>query len=427
MVIYSRLKMALKDRLAGNRFAGNMLWMAMTQGIHRIARLAATLAAARLLMPEAFGLAAIVLTVHELMHAFTNSAVVPALVQAPRERLERLCQHAYRLNWLICVALMLVQVLVGWGVSQVYDPALFWPIALLSLSFLCLPPGTIQAARVLRANRLNVVARAEMGQSIGEALLIAVLAVAGAGVWALVLPKLLMAPYWTWVYRRADDWTPTRPSEWRIPPALTRYSLPMISIELVNVLRQHMDYLLIGLLFSMDVLGIYYFAFNAGLGLSMGLLRAYSTALFPHLCAEDKAVQGVKMRQGMWLFARFAVPIILAQCLLAPIYVPILFGADWLERGALPVLILICLSALPRIVLDTCAQGLRAAGLPGLDLKLQIMTTVLFATGMACGMPWGLNGIATGILVSATLAAIPACIITQKRLTLPLATEVHKP
>ncbi|MCM2971168.1 oligosaccharide flippase family protein [Larsenimonas suaedae] len=420
---------ALLNRLRTEKpsFGRNMLWMALTQGVHRIARLGATLIAARLLMPEAFGIAAIVLTVHELVNAITHSAFVPALVQARDDAFDMLCNHAHRLNWLLCILLMGLQCAIGYGVSLAYnDPILFPAIAVLSLSFLCLPPATIHAAKVLRENRLNVVARAEMGQSLGEAVLIIVFAVAGFGFWALVLPKLLTAPYWTYVYRRATSWTPTPPNHWRIPPALTRFSGPMIGNEVVFALRNHMDYLLIGFFLSLDVLGVYYFAFNAGLGLSLGLLRAYSTALFPHLCATSEAQKGDSMLRGMRLFARFAVPVILAQCLLAPWYVPILFGERWVELGALPILILICLSALPRIVLDTCSQGLRAAGVPGIDLKLQLLTTVLFGVGMMAGLPWGIQGVATGILIGTTLAALPAYALTHRRLA-PTTPEVLSP
>ena len=412
----------LKTRLTGGgdggngRLIRNLAWMGMSQGVHRIARLGATLVAARMIAPESFGIAAIVLTAHEIMHAISNAAVVPALVQAGREGYERLCRDAYWFNWVVCLGLMVLQMALAPLLAYLYDaPDLALPLMALALIFPMLPPAAINAARILRSNRLHITARIEMGQSIGEAVGVMLLAAMGAGFWALILPKLIVTPIWTLTYRWCESWRiDERPSTlWSRP--LMSFARPMMGVEVVSVLRQQMDYLLVGALFAMDVLGVYFFAFNAGLGISLGLLRAYSTAIFPQLCGDMTSRERLaRMHHGMRLFAMVAVPAIIAQSLLAPWYVPILFGEAWVERGALPILILICLSALPRILLDSCGQLLRAQGMPGADLKLQIFMTLMLGAGMFAGVPFGINGVAAGILVGISLAALPGYLWTRR-------------
>ncbi|MHC9038302.1 oligosaccharide flippase family protein, partial [Cobetia marina] len=177
------------------------------------------------------------------MHAISNAAVVPALVQAGRDGYERLCRDAYWFNWVVCLGLMVLQMALAPLLAYLYDaPDLTLPLMALALIFPMLPPAAINAARILRSNRLHVTARIEMGQSIGEALGVMLLAAMGAGFWALILPKLIVTPIWTLSYRWCESWRiDERPSTlWSHP--LMRFARPMMGVEVVSVLRQQMDY-----------------------------------------------------------------------------------------------------------------------------------------------------------------------------------------
>ncbi|MGF1673866.1 MAG: lipopolysaccharide biosynthesis protein, partial [Rivularia sp. (in: cyanobacteria)] len=78
------------------------------------------------------------------------------------------------------------------------------------------------------------------------------------------------------------------------------------------------------------------------------------------------------------------VPFVLFQASLAPIYVPVVFGKQWIP--AIPILILICLSAIPRPFADAASQLLVAVGKPHLDLRWNVIFTSLFALFLFMGV-----------------------------------------
>jgi PST family polysaccharide transporter len=105
---------------------------------------------------------------------------------------------------------------------------------------------------------------------------------------------------------------------------------------------------LVGRFLGIDALGLYYFAFNAGLGISLNVMNSFVWAMYPHLCSARGDLKQLQTRffSGFKTIALVVVPLVLLQSSLAPFYVPIVFGQKWL--AAIPILVLICLSALPR-------------------------------------------------------------------------------
>ena len=97
--------MSLLERLRRwrprDRFVRNTGWMGVGEVGIRVSRLLATVVLARLLSPEDYGLAAIVLMTTEFVRVFTRNGIGDKLVQADAEEIAELCQTAWCLNWMI--------------------------------------------------------------------------------------------------------------------------------------------------------------------------------------------------------------------------------------------------------------------------------------------------------------------------------------
>ncbi len=87
---------------------------------------------------------------------------------------------------------------------------------------------------------------------------------------------------------------------------------------------------------------------------------------------------------------------VLLQSSLAPIYVPIVFGDKWIN--AIPVLMLICLSAIPCIFVNSASQLLLAVNKPEIDLIWNILFTGLLAIALFLGVFWQSQGVAAAVL-----------------------------
>ena len=155
-----------------------------------------------------------------------------------------------------------------------------------------------------------------------------------------------------------------------------------------------------GRFLSIEALGVYYFAFNAGIGISLGIINSIKAAILPHLCDARDNLQEFQARyfQSLKVIGSVIIPLVILQASLAPFYVPIVFGEKWVS--AVPILILICLSAIPRPFADSASQLLIAIDKPHWDLIWNVIFTALFAVALFIGVQWQSLGVAIAVLVS---------------------------
>ena len=341
----------------------NVGWLTGAELGARITRIAATVLLARFLSPIDFGIAAIAITVFELVRIFNENGIGAAIIRASDEEVAALSKAAYRLGWIICVSLAVVQTLAGLVVAQITgEPRIAWMVAALSGVYFLMPLGLVHCWLLQRQQRLRRIAAVNTIQISTDNVLTAILALTGFGPWAIVLPKLLTAPIWVLGVRWGRPWRP----EARTLPApiipFVRFGLPIVATEALGALRVHADKFIIGAVFGLEALGLYYFAFNAGLGLSGSLNNAFRSAIYPHLCNDvrngldiGRSIDRSLVMVGLPLVGAF-----LAQAALVPLYVPIVFGDQW--AVAVPLVVALCLAGPGRLFSDAGAMMLRASG-----------------------------------------------------------------
>ena len=386
-----------------DRFVRNVGWMGLGEAGIRCSRLLATMLLARLLTPHDYGLAAIVLMSTEFVRVFTRNGIADKLVQADAHEVAELCQTAWCLNWLIGISLFLIQCGGSFFIAHFYrDPSLILPIMLVGGTYLIYPLAMVQTALVRRQNRLKIFSLTNLTQVAADNILTAILAVLGWGMWAIVLPKLLVAPVWVWMMLRHEPWRPERYlslSSWH---RILGFGCRILGVELLNVFRENVDYLMIGRLISLQALGVYYFAFNAGLGLSLSVINALGVTLYSDLCAirSDPVRLAHRFAGNLRTISKVIVPLVIVQCNLAPLYVPILFGAKWIAAGALPILILICISALSRPFANAASMLFRSVGQPQVDLLWNLAFTVALTLAVLIGTRGGVLGVAVAVAMA---------------------------
>ncbi|MCL1474291.1 lipopolysaccharide biosynthesis protein [Argonema antarcticum] len=390
----------LKSKLNSD-FIRNLGWLGGAELINRVFRLATTVILARCLSPYDYGLAALVLTVYEFTQVLTRIGIAGKVIQADQEKLESICNGAYWLNWLVCFGVFVIQCVVAFPVAWFYhDNQLIQPICLMAIVYLITPIGRIQAALIQRENRLKITAISGAIQLAVGNILTAIFALMGLGMWAIVLPRIITAPIdaivciYNHPWRRTKGFTTER--WWEI----FKFGVNFIVIGMLATLRNNLDYLIIGRFLGVKELGIYFFAFNAGLGISLSVIQSITTALYPHICAVRSNWVEFERRyfSGLKTIAFIIFPLVLLQSSLAPIYVPIIFGQKWVV--AIPILILICLSAIPRPFFLAATNLFAAIDKPNLSLIGNLLFTVIFAIGLLIGVKWQALGVAISVLIT---------------------------
>jgi len=390
-----------------SKFIRNLGWLGGSGAVIRVSRLVTTVVLARFLNDYDYGLAAIVLTVNEFVRVFSRNGIGTRLIQIEEDNLKELTQSAYCLNWFIFIGLFIVQCLAAFVAAGIYqDDRLILPICLMAINLLIIPHGMVQVALIQRENRFKVIALTEMLQISTDNILSFIFAIAGLGMWAIVLPKILVAPIWVYIILKNHSWRPQRRFSTTGWSELLSFGRNILGVELLNTLRSNLDYLIVGRFLSIEALGIYYFAFNAGLGISLGVITSIKSALLPHFCDARSNPEQFEKRyyNSLKTIALIIIPLALLQSSLAPFYVPLVFGEKWIP--AIPVLMLICLSAIPRPFADSASQLLLSVNKPQIDLIWNVLFTILFTLALLIGVNWQSHGVALAVLIS-HLVALP--------------------
>lgn len=382
----------------------------------RLVRLLAVIAMAQHLSPEILGAAALALTIFELMRVLANIGVGQQIIAASDALVEATCNAAHRIFWRWCICLTAVQLSVGAVVAiGLGDNQTGGMVALLSLVYFTMPGGLVQCYLLVRGGRAVATARIGASQTICDHILTACLVIAWPSPWSIVLPKLLTSPVWLLSMRRMMPWSPTCCTDVIPASGLLGQAFAILATEVMVALRTQADKLIIASLLGVQALGTYFFAYSAGIGLLSSIITAFGTLSFPMICsAHDPAERHRLVRKLMLAAALIVVPLVLLQTLLAPAYVPVVFGARWVD--AVSLVATLCLAGIPITLNSLASNYMRAQRTAHIDAIAALVTSVLALTGLAVGAQFGGLQWAASLWVTGLCAAtIPYAIFAFSR------------
>jgi PST family polysaccharide transporter len=388
-----------------NRYIRNIGWLGVAELFNRVFRLGTTITLARVFNTEDYGLMAFVYTTFDIASVFTFKHGISAkIIQADEKHLTTIANTSYWLNWFLCISIFCLQCAASFPIAYFYDNnKLILPLCTLALIYLFFPLFMVNSAIIERENRLEVTAICNAGQSLISNIMIVAFALLGMGVWSIVLAMVLSTPVWIIVTWKYSSWRPPKKFSlegWR---EIINFGKNLLGVELLNKLRLNLDYLVVGKFLGVEALGNYFFAFNAGSGITTNVVYALNSALFPHLCAvrENKKKLKQQYYSSLKSNAFILVPIVLLQSSLSFFYVPIIFGEKW--TPAIPILIMICLSVIPRSFAWTASVLLNSVNQTHVSLYLDLIFTFIFAASILIAVNWGIYWVAASVLLSHSL------------------------
>lgn len=398
--------------LRQSRLLQNLGWMTATEMVGRVGRIVTAIILARTMDMVTFGIAAMAITVFELTRIFTENGIGAAVIRAPENKLIATTNTAYKLMWIVCALLAVFQAVIGLLATFLSpDNDIGLMIFALSIIYLVMPWGLMHAYMLMRQERMKRLAIVSSSQTLTDHILTAILALSGFGAWSIILPKILTTPIWLVGVMHGKPWRRDRTAGTLPIKTILRFSVPVLLSELAVAMREQLDKALVFLLFGIEALGLYYFAFNAGLGLSTALNRALNAVLYPNLCAqaEDTKPLHQRFRSALFTAGGPLACIYFIQSFAALIYVPLLFGDDWAH--AAPLVAILCLGGPARMLVDSVRMYWRASGVTTRELKLSF----LFAVGALTPIPL----LASAGLAAACLGSVIGAMLISLSLSMP--------
>ncbi len=313
-----------------SRFSNAVGWSFVMTGGQQFVTLVMTFVLAGLLGPETFGILAMAIIYLGFIEMLMKQGMVPALIQRPD--LSR--AHKDAAFWMIMAMAVATTVLSLLGArwwAQVNDtPALSGVIVALSPLLLLSAFSVVQEAILRREMRFKSLALRTNAAAIIGAVVGVSLALAGAGIWALVAQQLTNRVIDVVVLWSVSDWRPRRSFEWARARELLRFSVASAVNGMGVFFGLRIDALLTGLFFGPVAIGLYRLGTRlVGVVVDVAA-RALQQAALPELArlqgdrsAFRERTCGVVRLSGMLALPSFAVLAASAGTL------PFILGDDW--------------------------------------------------------------------------------------------------
>jgi teichuronic acid exporter len=385
-----------------------LLWSTIEVVVKRVFDFFVKLVLARLLFPEEFGIVGMATVFTSFIQVLSEMGVGSALIQRKDKDLKDIhFQTVFwtSLVWSILMYLILVFIVTPFASNFYNEPVLMQVIPILSIPVLFSSINIINKSQLMRVLDFKKLAFVNNISSVVAGFGALLLALNGAGVWALVFnmvfPFLIAMP----LFFLATRWKPRFAWDKTAFKQIFGFGIFTFGTTLILNVSANVDYLIIGKLVNAASLGAYTLAFMLTGLVSSQLTSMISRVMFPFYSSIQTDIEKVK---GYYLkvigyYAVLIYPIMLALIVLAGPILSILFGHKWVE-AKVPLRIL-AIAVLINVLTSSYNLLFRSIGRPKLEMNI-LLGILTFATLPAVtigGYYYGTRGVAYGILISAII------------------------
>ena len=354
---------------------------------------------ARLLAPETFGLISLANIFIHFVQALIGSSFSSAIVQRRDLEQEHL-DTAFWANLGIGCGLTAIGIITSGLVAQFFEePALAPVIGVLSLNVLINSFSAIQNAILTRdLNFKALTARKIVGSVIGSLVGI-VMAVFNFGVWSLVAQTLVASLVGGLLEWRISKWRPTLQFSYRHFLDLFSFGINFVGIGLLVFFSRRIDDFLIGYFLGTTALGYYTVAYKMFISLMQIIQQStqrVSFTSFSRLQDQPEELRKV-LYQCTRLISVVGIPAFVGMALVAPEFVQIFFGKQWL--ASVPIMQVLSLNGILVAVMTFTGSFINSLGKPSWNLYLLSISTLLRSLVFLLFVKQGILAIAIVLVV----------------------------
>lgn len=350
-----------------------LLFKLMERGGRAIIELVLQIVLARLLTPTEFGTLAVMLVFINVGNVIVQSGLNTALVQSPKVEAKDY-STVFWMSFTISCLLYLVVFFAAPMVASFYSNDDI-TLALRVLAF-CLIAGSlvsVQTAIVQRAMQFKKIMIATIIAISSSGVLGVIFAIAGAGIWALIVQQLSYYIINGLILSIQTKWHPVLVFERKRAWGFFRYGWKILAASLLDTSYQSASDLIIGKQFGADMLGYvsqgkkYPHALGSMLD---GAIQPVMLSAVSHIQDDiERVKQLVRRALKTSCFLIFPSMLLFAVC--APEIVYLLLGEKWMF--CVPFMQMYCLTYAMLPIHTTNLQAINGLGRSDIFLKLEII------------------------------------------------------
>lgn len=383
-----------------------------------------TLVLARLLTPNEFGLASLVMVVNLIGQIFIDAGISSGLIRKKELNDSELSSFFY-LNILIGILLMLLVFLTSSFIAGLFESENLAPLLQLSsLQFFISSLGLMPLVFLRRDINFRFLSQLDVGVNISSGIITIILAFLGFGVYSLIFRSIISGVTNVFFLWRKTSWRPSWIFSYKSIKPTLNYSTGILGLEIVNTVSSNFSTILIGKVFSVSTIGIYNRAANTRGLILKNFGPLFNKVFFPVL----SKIQDDEVRlQSYYLKAIQMVSLLVVFCMsilfiFSDTLIYYLYGAQWMESA--PMLKILCLAG---VVLPISSINLNLFMVKGKSrflMSYELGKHILSAIIMVISINFGMEVFLYSLVFIAYLFFFMNIILTYKKFNFSLKAQL---
>lgn len=366
-----------------------------------------TLVLAYFLLPEDFGLLAMMAVFIAVANSIMDSGMKQALVRKV-EATQADYNTAFYSN--LCFGLVSYTVLyvVAPGISEFYQESrLVELIRVTGVVILLNSFQVIQLAILSRQLDFFRLLKSSLPAVLVSGSIAVIMAYYGFGVWALVMQMIVSSFVTTLLLWAHSSWRPTNQFDWVSFKEMYSFGYKIFLSGLINTVFNNIYVVVIAKIFTSATAGLYFFADRLREIIIKQLVSAIQQVTYPALASIQEDQERLKQgyRKVMVATSFLLSPTLLLLAALAPPLFDLIFPARW--EPAVPYLQLMCIASVLHPLHSINLNILKVKGRSDLFLGLEIFKRILICLILFFTYKHGVIAILIGSIVHSIIAYFP--------------------
>nr|MBQ8244357.1 lipopolysaccharide biosynthesis protein [Oscillospiraceae bacterium] len=333
---------------------------------------AVSIVLARLLMPEEYGILAIVLVFINLCNVFVDSGFGRALIQK-KDADELDFSSAFYVGLAVSVVLYALLYAVAPWISQFYDMEILTPLLrVMGLRLIVAAYSSVQKAKVSREMQFRRFFFSTLGGTVVSAAVGITVAWLGYGVWALVAQDMTNAVINALILSLTIRWKPRLMFSLARTKELFRFGWKVLAGSLLDTLYEEFRSLYVGKLYTTDDLAYYTRGKQFPHLIVDNVNSSVNSVLFPAIASQQGDLAAMKnmTRRAMKTSSYILTPMLFGLMAVMEPLVSLVLTDKWLP--CVPYAQLLCISCALTPLQTANLQAIYAMGRSDIALKLNV-------------------------------------------------------
>lgn len=376
----------------------SLIWKLLERGSVQVVSFVVTIVLARILLPEDYGLIALVLVFVNVSNVIVDGGLNMALVQKKDADNVDFSTIFYTSLFLATLLYLLLYIFSGSIASFYGKPELVAVIRVLGVSLFFYAITSIQKAFLSR----NLLFKKLFYSSLGAVLVSGIIGIwmakLGYGVWALVVQNLAVQVVTTIIMWFTVAWRPQLVFSIDRFKGLFNFGWKIFASNFLINIFVNVRSLIIGKVYNASALGYFDRGKQFPALIIENINASIQAVLFPVLSGEQDNVQVVKdmVRRSIKMSAFIIFPLVVGLIVTAEPLVRTLLTDKWI--GAIPFIQIFCLAYMLMPMQVANLQAIQALGFSGTTLKMELMKKTIELIILFITIPISVTAIAWGIV-----------------------------